>query len=375
MHKLSPSQDNWWRVDNLDEIDSPALLIYPDRAEENLRHMIAIAGGTERLRPHVKTHKLPPLVRMHIEHGITRFKCATIAEAQIVAECGATDVLLAHQPVGPKARRLAALAAAYPHVRFSTIIDDAAALELLAAAAAGECVKLGVLLDIDCGMHRTGIPAGAQAAELYRRISKYGSLHPGGLHAYDGHITNREVAERKQASDAALKPVFSLRDDLIGHGLAVPRVVVGGTPTFPLHARRPDVECSPGTCVLWDAGYAAKLPDLDFNPAALVLTRVVSKPTFDRVCLDLGHKAVASENPHPRVQFLDLPDAKALMHSEEHLVIETSKAKELAIGDCLFGIPWHVCPTVSLHSEAVVVRDYHAEERWKVTARDRQIGF
>jgi len=151
--------------------------------------------------------------------------------------------------------------------------------------------------------------------------------------------------------------------------------VAGGTPTFPIHAQRKDVECSPGTCVLWDAGYASKLPDLDFVPAALVLTRVISKPAADRLCLDLGHKAIASENPHPRVQFLNLPNAKAVMHSEEHLVIESVNASELSVGDCLYGVPWHVCPTVSLHSEAVTVRDHKAGECWRITARERHLRF
>ena len=140
-----------------------------------------------------------------------------------------------------------------------------------------------------------------------------------------------------------------------------------------MYARREDVECSPGTCVFWDAGYARNLPDLDFLPAAVLLTRVVSKPTPNRLCLDLGHKAVASEMPHPRGVFLDLDDAKPVVHSEEHLVIETSRADHFAVGDCLYGIPWHICPTVALHREAVVVRKGRAEERWKVIARDRAL--
>src|SRR4026208_1286334 len=106
-------QQPWWQIDNADEVDSPALLIYPDRAEQNIRRMIAIAGGTERLRPHIKTHKLPQLLRMHLDHGISRFKCATIAEAEVAADCGAADVLLAHQPVGPKAFRPASHAQAH----------------------------------------------------------------------------------------------------------------------------------------------------------------------------------------------------------------------------------------------------------------------
>jgi D-serine deaminase-like pyridoxal phosphate-dependent protein len=110
---------------------------------------------------------------------------------------------------------------------------------------------------------------------------------------------------------------------------------------------------------------------MDFLPAAVLLTRVVSKPTSTRLCLDLGHKAVASEMPHPRVVFLNLDDATPVVHSEEHLVVETPRADSLAVGDCLYGIPWHICPTVALHSELVVVRNARAGERWKVAARDR----
>src|SRR5690606_31628039 len=102
----------------------------------------------------------------------------------------------------------------------------------------------------------------------------------------------------------------ALADALMRDGLAVPAIVAGGTPTFPFHAARPDVECSPGTTVFWDHGYSTNLPDLDFLPAVMLLTRVVSKPGPQRVCLDLGHKAVASEMPHPRARFMEIPDAR-----------------------------------------------------------------
>jgi D-serine deaminase-like pyridoxal phosphate-dependent protein len=123
---------------------------------------------------------------------------------------------------------------------------------------------------------------------------------------------------------------------------------------------------------LWDHGYASKLPDLDFLPAALVLARVVSKPGQNRLCLDLGHKAVAAENPPPRVFFPDLPDAKPVTHSEEHLVLETPRAVEFSIGSVLYGIPWHICPTVALHSHAIIVANGRAGERWRI-ARDRKL--
>src|SRR5690606_25922103 len=158
------------------------------------------------------------------------------------------------------------------------------------------------------------------------------------------------------------------------HGIATPAIVAGGTPTFPIHAKRGGVECSPGTCVLWDAGYAASFPDLRFLNAAVLLTRVISRPAPDRLCLDLGHKAVASEMPHPRVFLPDLPDAVPVTHSEEHLVLETPHASRWPVGSALYAIPRHICPTVALHHSLQVVEDRRAIDEWQVTARRRQLS-
>jgi D-serine deaminase-like pyridoxal phosphate-dependent protein/REP element-mobilizing transposase RayT len=600
----------------VDGISSPALLVYPDRVGENIRRMIRIAGGVESLRPHMKTHKMPDVIRMQIEQGITKFKCATIAEAEMTAAAGAADVLLGYQPVGPNAQRLIQLTRLFPKTKFSAVADDADAIRALSkvAQAAGlgsargprapvggpptgteteeasarlhsdsldapsssrraaatdtpaacapqplaegaryskrnlphfekpwaiyaihfttrgrrllsagarqitfDCIlhwrerryrliaasvmpdhvhlliqpgikatdtqgdavfyslteilhtiksytaheinklektsgplwekesfdryvrsdrdleekfhyvcrnpwdsglvqsnepypwlwtaemeawqspspggvkedvaasrrdahaggvgapEIEVLLDLDVGQHRTGVEPGPTAVELYRLIASLPGLEPGGLHAYDGHVHESDVAERTAACEAAFATVEALRRKLEKEGLVVPRVVAGGTPTFPIHARRGTVECSPGTCIFWDAGYQRKLPDLDFLAAALLLTRVVSKPTPNRLCLDLGHKALASEMPHPRVLFLNLSDASAVAHNEEHLVIETTEAGAFRVGDCLYGIPWHICPTVALHSEAVVVEDGRATQRWRITGRERKL--
>jgi D-serine deaminase-like pyridoxal phosphate-dependent protein len=393
---------NWFPISNVPEVPSPALLVYPDRVEENIRRMIALTGGPDRLRPHMKTNKLPEVVRMCLTRGITKFKVATIAEAEMVAGCGAADVLLAYQPVGPNVTRLVELVQRFPATKFSTVADDVDTIHALSAAlqkgagvspapvgvtatddlaarrreeqAGGlRSPEIEVLLDIDCGMHRTGVEPGKKAVELCRLIASSPGLKPGGLHVYDGHIRDQDISARKKSVDAAFTPVSALISDLNKAGLSVPRVVAGGTPTFPIHAKNPEVECSPGTCVFSDASYGSKFPDLDFLPAALVLTRIVSNPGGNRLCLDLGHKAIASENPHPRVQFLGLADVQFLTHSEEHLVIETPRAGEFKVGDCLYGVPWHICPTVALHSEAVVVENGKATQRWKVTARDRRL--
>jgi len=370
MAQLAPP---WYHISNLHEIDSPALLVFPDRIEENLRKMLAIAGDPARLRPHVKTHKIAEVVRLQMTLGITRFKCATIAEAEMTAGCGASDVLLAYPPVGPKAARFVQLAKKFPATRFSAIADDPDAMRALADAASAAGLTIDVMLDLDCGQHRSGVVPGPKAADLYGWMAGLRGVRPAGLHAYDGHIVDTGLAARMKACEAAYAPVKALREQLTQAGLGFPTVVAGGTPTFPMHARRGDAECSPGTCILWDHGYATKLPDLSFQPAALVLTRVVSKPGPNLLCLDLGHKAVASENPPPRVNLINLADAKAVAHNEEHLVIETTKAATFKVGDPLLGIPWHICPTVALYSEAVVIQNGKAVAAWKIVARDRKL--
>ncbi|NBV23392.1 MAG: D-TA family PLP-dependent enzyme [Proteobacteria bacterium] len=364
---------DWYRVSNVAEVPSPSLLVYPERVAENVRRMIAMAGGAARLRPHMKTHKMPDLIRLQLGMGVTKFKCATIAETEMVAGAGAPDALLAYQPVGPNVGRLLALAQKFPGTKFSAVADDADAIRALGAAFAAAGRSLDLYLDVDVGMHRTGVVPGAKAVELYRLIASTPGLRAAGLHVYDGHNHVTDLAQRTAQCEREWASVLTLRTDLQAAQLTVPNIVAGGTPTFPIHAKRADVECSPGTCVLWDFGYGEKLPDMDFLPAAILLTRVISKPGENRLCLDLGHKAVAAENPHPRVKFLNLPAAEAVMQSEEHLVVETAQAKEFAVGDVLYGVPRHICPTVALHSFVTTVRDGKADGRWQVTARERQL--
>src|SRR5204863_1598009 len=119
---------------------------------------ISITGDVHRLRPHVKTHKMEELVRMHLARGVTKFKCATIAEAEMTANAGAPDVLLAYQPVGPNVQRVIQLAQKFPQTAFAVIGDDRNAIAALSAASTKAGVTIGLLLDLDCGMHRTGIP-------------------------------------------------------------------------------------------------------------------------------------------------------------------------------------------------------------------------
>jgi D-serine deaminase-like pyridoxal phosphate-dependent protein len=201
-------------------------------------------------------------------------------------------------------------------------------------------------------------------------------VNPGGIHLYDGQNHQSDVERRRAAVLAGWERVAELRDRLVQRGLPVPRLVCGGTGSFPIFAELndPAVELSPGTCVFHDWGYGQMFPDLKFTPAALLLTRVISRPTADRVTLDLGYKAVASDPPAGnRLNFPDLPDARAVLQNEEHLVLETERASEFQPGDVLFAVPRHVCPTSALHKQVYVIRGGQLIGRWTVSARDRWI--
>lgn len=364
---------NWYAILNESEVPSPALLVYPSRIEENIRRMIRQAGGPERLRPHVKTHKTPQVLALQIAQGITRFKAATIAECEMVAAAGGSDVLLAYPLVGPNIQRFVELVIHFPKVHFSALADSVDMVRKVDRIAAQSGVQIDMLVDLNVGQNRTGIVPGEGAMEVYRAIHKASNLRAAGLHAYDGHLHNADHARLVADAEKAFAPVWQMRDQLRAEGIRVPKVVASGTPTFPLLAKHAEVEVGCGTTVLWDFGQPINSPDLDYLNAAVLLIRVISKPCPGRLCLDLGHKAVASEMPHPRVKLLGLEDAQFVIHSEEHLVIETARADAYEIGDVIYGIPKHVCPTVALHHDVHVVRDGRAVERWEVVARKRRI--
>jgi D-serine deaminase-like pyridoxal phosphate-dependent protein len=356
-------------------IYSPALLFYKDLIRRNLAVALEIAGGPQRLRPHVKTHKTREIVYLELQAGITKHKCATLAEAEMLAGCGAADVFLAYNLVGPNCQRMARLVQTYPQTRFAVQADDAGAVRALSAAMQQADQTVGVLLDLDVGQHRTGIAAGADAMALYEQIARLPGLRPGGLHVYDGHNHQATFEERQAAVQDMLGPVLALRDALDKKGLAVPRLVCGGTPTFPVFARMnlPGLEFAPGTCFLHDHGYGSKFTDMTgFTPAALLLTRVISRPTPTRITFDLGYKAVASDPPAgKRCVLLDVPDYQAVLQNEEHLVVETPAAERFKPGDEVLAIPTHICPTCAMHRFAHVIEGGRVTGKWDIVARDR----
>jgi D-serine deaminase-like pyridoxal phosphate-dependent protein len=369
---------NPYAIADTSAIYSPGLIFFADLIRQNLRRAIEVAGGAGRLRPHVKTHKTREIVRLELEAGISKHKVATVAEAEMVASCGAPDVMIAYPLVGPNCDRLAKLIRAYPNTRFSVVADHPVAVESLSAAMTRHETTVDVLLDLDVGQHRTGIAPGPEAVSLYELIARLPGLTLGGLHVYDGHNHIEGFAERQATALKQLEPALKLRAALEQKGLATPRLVCGGTPTFPVYARLdlPGLECSPGTLVLHDHGYGSRFVDMTgLTPAALLLTRVVSRPTPTRVTFDLGYKAVASDPPAgKRCVLLDVPDYEAVLQNEEHLVIETPRADRFKPGDEVLAIPTHICPTVAMHQRAYVVAGGRLTGTWDIVGRDRVLN-
>ncbi|HTI07127.1 MAG TPA: D-TA family PLP-dependent enzyme [Puia sp.] len=370
-------------ISNIDQLDSPVLVIYPDKVKSNIRLMVEMAGGnTASLRPHVKTHKSPDATRLLLEAGIHKFKCATIAEAEMLALSGAGDVLLAYQPVGPKLHRFLSLVRKYPATKFACLIDNLVAAREMDRAFGAAGLRVPVYIDLNVGMNRTGILPG-EALTLYKEAAKATGITPVGLHAYDGHIRDLDWEQRKEKCDAAFAQVVALKDAIsaLAPAPAAPSrpadliIVAGGSPTFSIHCKREGIECSPGTFIYWDKGYSDGCPEQAFTPAALVITRVVSLPEPTKLCLDLGHKSIAAENElSRRVFFPGAEDLKPLGQSEEHLVVEAGPGHSYQVGDVLYGIPLHICPTVALYERACIIENGRLTGEWRTTARDRKIS-
>lgn len=368
------------KLSGIESLPSPSLLFSEDTILSNLDRMIEIVeGNVSRLRPHIKTHKCAEILALQLERGITRIKCATIAEAHLAASAGVPDILLSYPAVGPTASQLARLALAYPETRFSTLIDSIEGFHGLEELGA---IDLSVYLDLDIGMSRTGIRPGEEAISLIQKTLESSHLEWAGIHAYDGHIRISDLEKRSKAHSESMALLDEFLNEVEGEGILVPFIVSGGSPTFALHARKAldsgrAWECSPGTTFLWDAGYSELCPELDFQPAAFLLTRVVSHPGNDKICLDLGHKAVSAENPiENRVLFPDLPSHKFVGQSEEHLVLGIRGDERPPVGTVTVGIPYHVCPSVALYDEAHILKGSSLTDRtWKIAARNRKLAM
>jgi D-serine deaminase-like pyridoxal phosphate-dependent protein len=290
----------------------------------------------------------------------------------MLATAGAPDILLAYQPVGPKAERLAVLVKRFPDIAWGCLVDNIASAKEIASVFEKSNQAINLFIDLNVGMNRTGIIP-EQALPLAEACTGLKGAVLKGLHAYDGHLRDIDFNVRTQRCDEAYERVKKLQQNIEAKTGTKLVTVAGGTPTFSIHCKRKDVECSPGTYVYWDKGYETILQEQHYLYAALVITRVISLPAENMLCIDLGHKAIAAENPlSNRVFFLNAPELQPTGHSEEHMVFTTS-GKNYKVGDVLYGVPFHVCPTVALHDVVNVAVDHQVTGNWTTLARKRKI--
>lgn len=364
---------NTFHFDKEDLVPSPALIYYKDQIERNTAEAIRIAGGAERMWPHVKTHKMSEMIKMQVSMGITRFKCATVSEIRMAASAGAEHILWAYPLVGPNIALFLQLCAQFPRCKLYALEDDPECLTALAEAAHKAGVCANILLDINIGMDRTGISP-EKAIGLYRLAQELPGVHVCGLHCYDGHIHDHEIGERKEHASAGAQAADELRKALTAQGYDCSVVIMGGTPTFPCHSAMENVFLSPGTLFVSDHGYCKSFPDIAVEPAAAVLTRVISHPADGLFTLDTGTKAVSADANPRGVLFGMEGKCTPVLSSEEHWVFKMEPGCEddrPAVGTVLFAVPTHICPTTAMYDAAYVVENGRLTDIWRVDARAR----
>jgi D-serine deaminase-like pyridoxal phosphate-dependent protein len=370
--------DEPYRIAGVESVMTPALAIYPEIVDANIEATLRVMGGdADRWRPHVKTSKLGFVMRRLVERGVTSVKCATTLEMQTAAEAGAEDILVAYPMVGANARRVRELAEAMPGKRVSALVENAYQVESWIGS------NIGLFIDLNGGMDRTGLEQerGAEVVSLARAIEDAGLVFRG-LHYYDGHMSKYEdLATREVMAHQGYDRLMGVVEALNSAGVVVGEVITAGTPAFPCtlsykpFADAPFVHrASPGTVVYGDFTSASQLPaDYGYRPAALVVSTVVSHPASNRVTCDAGHKSVSADAGSPTCVVLGRPELQPQKPSEEHLPIDVPPDVEPpAVGDYLYLVPRHVCPTVNNFDHALLVVGGKIAGVERVTARGRE---
>ena len=374
------SQFAWdprYRVVGTENVLTPALVVYPEIVSSNIERTLHLLGGdANRWRAHIKTAKLAYTLRLLIGRGVRTFKCATTLELLVACRNGAADVLLAYPTVGANALRVREIAERFPEVCVSVLAENEEQVRQWKGS------TVGIFVDINPGMNRTGVEASDpdKIIEMVRAIVGAG-LEFRGLHFYDGQYGGLEEHERTMAARAGYDRLLELASEIGRNGLTVPEVVTGGTPTFPSSVAYHGFQgnkfihrVSPGTLVYCDATCLAQFPDeYGYTPAVLVATRVVSRPHKGIFTCDAGHKSVSADAGVPTCVVVGHPELTPLGPSEEHLPLQsTTEGNSPQIGEVLYLIPRHVCPTVNNFDEALVVRAGRIESVEKVSARGRE---
>lgn len=359
-------------------IYSPQLIYYEDIIDQNINYTLSLVDSPNQLWPHIKTHKTKEIVLKLIKKGITKFKCATFSECEIVAQCGAKEVLLAYPLVGPNFSRFCKLINLYNKTEFYALFDDLEQAEtfnkLVNTLDSQKIVN--TFIDVNVGLDRTGVPLN-RLEEFVLQFCKFNNLKIVGLHCYDGQNSDSDIKIRQYRIDKLANKIFETKskiERLINDKLVI---IAGGTPEFACW-KKYDVFCSPGTCFVQDAGYEKLFPDLSYYPAACILSRVISHPTNNTFTLDCGYKAIAAD-PHCRRGILVGLNEKVIeqFQNEEHWVFKMKSGFEdqlPAVGSVVFIIPTHICPTSHLYPYVCVVKNNNFIGEWEIAARNRKIN-
>ncbi len=368
-----------YRIDGVETLLTPALAIYPEIVDQNIENTIRLLGGdVNRWRPHVKTAKLGFIMRRMAKRGIAQAKCSTTLELAAACAAGMKDVLLAYPVVGANAARVAELAEENRQVRVSALVENPA------QAAGWKGRRMSLFIDVNPGMDRTGIEQGHVAAILgVARAIDAAGVEFRGLHYYDGHVSVPVMEEREKAAHRGYDRLMEVVAALERAGFPIEEVITSGTPAFPCAATYAPFRsarfvhrASPGTVVYSDLTSLAQLPaEWGFQPAALVVSTVVSHPKDNFLTCDAGHKAVSADAGIPTCAVVGMPDLVPLKPSEEHLPMEVKGGSRPEIGKALYLVPRHVCPTVNNFDDALIIADHRVATVEKVTARGHEAPF
>jgi D-serine deaminase-like pyridoxal phosphate-dependent protein len=358
---------------HITELDTPAVVIDLDILERNLRRAQDYCSTHGiRLRPHMKTHKIPEIGRLQVQYGAVGLTCAKLGEAEVMADAGIEDLFIAYPLWGEqKLRRLTDLA---QRARISVAFDGWEVGEGIARAARDAGIEIDALVEVDTGTGRCGVAPGPEMLSLCRKVADAPGLRFRGLMTYQGYVQGT-VSERQAQMRAENDRVTALLDDLRGAGVEC-EVVSGGTsPSLYLSELLPAVtENRCGTYVFNDRNMVASGAVGWEDCAMRLAVTVVSDAVPDQVIIDGGSKTFHSDRSvdegYGRV--VEDPQLLFLKMNEEHgYVRRNGSTRPHRVGDRLHVIPNHVCVAMNMHDEAWVHRGGEVVDCWKIAARGK----
>lgn len=353
----------------VEELDTPVLVIDLNTMERNLARMMAILDGSGvRLRPHLKTAKSPALAALMVRAGAVGICSAKLAEAEVMANAGISDILLTSEVVGAgKFERLIGLAGWVPG--FKAVVDSAFAVEGIARLARERGLTVQLLIEVDVLTGRSGVVTADEALTLANLIRDTDGVELVGLHGYAGHAQIKPLEQRIELNGAAMGLLDETAELLREHNHTLAIISGGGSGTAALDVERGLLnEVQAGSFLLMDTAY--RDAGVDFENALFCLSTVISRPTPERAVCDAGQKTLTRDGGTPEIT--GRSGVTYLRGSDEHgsLTVESDALETpLNVGDLVWIIPSHVCTTINLHNQLVGARDGVVETVFDVSAR------